>query len=153
MSIAISTTSGTTWRATPSLPRAVLVLVLAAAAVAGFVATGGDATSAAIADSGADLTRLLRAMAAIKMAMAACAAAAVAWRLGAPVSPKWFAGYALASVAMAAGPGLIWDMAHVAAGAALLHAGLLATIVLLWRDPAVGARLAVLVAARRARRA
>jgi hypothetical protein len=44
-------------------------------------------------------------------------------------------------------------MAHVATGAALLHAGLFATIVLLWRDPAVGARLASLVAARRARRA
>jgi hypothetical protein len=43
-------------------------------------------------------------------------------------------------------------MAHVAAGAVLLHAGLLATVVLLWRDPAVGQRLASLVAARRARR-
>lgn len=153
MSIAISTASGATRLATPTPTRATLLLVIAAAAVAGFVATGADATAAAVADSGADLARLLRAMATIKMAMAACAAACVVWRLGSPVAPKWFAGYALAAAAMAAGPGLIWDMAHVAAGAALLHAGLFATVVLLWRDPAVGARLASLVAARRARRA
>jgi hypothetical protein len=153
MSIAISTPSGATRLATPTPMRVALLALVAAAAVAGFVATGADTTSAAVSDSGADLTRLLRAMAAIKMAMAACAAASVLWRLGSPISAKWVAGYALACAAMAAGPGLIWDMAHVAAGAALLHAGLLATIVLLWRDPAVGARLASLVAARRARRA
>jgi hypothetical protein len=113
--------------------------------------TGGEATARAVADSGADLTRLLRAMAALKAMMAVAAGAAVLWRLGVPVGLAWFAGYAMAAAAMAAGPGLIWGMAHVAGGAVLLHAGLLATIVLLWRDPVVGDRLAALVAQRRAR--
>jgi hypothetical protein len=51
---------------------------------------------------------------------------------------------------MAAGPVLIWGMVQVGAGALLLHAGLLASLLLLWRDPVVGARLAALVAKRRA---
>jgi len=41
-------------------------------------------------------------------------------------------------------------MAQVGAGALLLHAGLLLTILLLWRDPVVAGRLAELVATRRA---
>jgi hypothetical protein len=40
-------------------------------------------------------------------------------------------------------------MVHVALGAFFLHAGLIACVVLLWRDPEVSARLAVLVATRR----
>ena len=51
---------------------------------------------------------------------------------------------------MAAGPVLIWDMVHIRLGALLLHGGLLATALLLWRDPAVGARLVALVTRRRA---
>jgi hypothetical protein len=51
---------------------------------------------------------------------------------------------------MAAGPGLIWQMAYVRTGALLLHAGLFAALILLWRDPAMGARLGAMVAARRA---
>jgi hypothetical protein len=51
---------------------------------------------------------------------------------------------------MAAGPVLIWDMAHVGIGAALLHGGLLAMVLLLWRDAAVGARLSAIIATRRA---
>ncbi len=51
---------------------------------------------------------------------------------------------------MAAGPVLIWDMAHIRSGALLLHAGLLAGGLLLWRDPVVGARLGAIVARRRA---
>ncbi|MBA3811063.1 MAG: hypothetical protein H0X27_05355, partial [Caulobacteraceae bacterium] len=42
-----------------------------------------------------------------------------------------------------------WNLTQVAAGAVLLHAGLIACILLLWRDPAVAPRLAALVAARR----
>jgi hypothetical protein len=137
----------------PAVPRGVLLLVVLAAAVAGALATGADATARAVSDSGADLMRLLRAMAAIKALIAAGAVAAVWWRLAMPATPRWFLGYAVAGAAMAAGPGLIWGMAHVAAGALLLHAGLLATVVLLWRDPAVGERLAAVLAARRARRA
>jgi hypothetical protein len=153
MATALSPASATSRPATAVPTRAAFVLIVAAAAVAGLVWTGADATARAVADSGADLTRLLRAMAAIKAAMAVAASAAVLWRFGAPVSASRFGAYALAGAAMAAGPGLIWDMAHVALGAALLHAGLIATVVLVWRDPAVGARLAALVAARRGRRA
>ncbi len=40
---------------------------------------------------------------------------------------------------MAAGPVLIWEMVHVRLGVLLLHSGLLAGGLLLWRDPAVGA--------------
>jgi hypothetical protein len=154
MSFAVSTTPSTrtAWVAAPMRARATVLFIILAAALAGALATGADTSARAVAESGADLTRLLRAMAAIKVLMAAAAAGAVVWRLAAPVSPAWLAGYALAGAAMAAGPGLIWGMAHVAAGAALLHAGLIATVVLLWRDPATGQRLAHLVAARRARR-
>jgi hypothetical protein len=40
-------------------------------------------------------------------------------------------------------------MSHVSLGALLLHGGLVAALLLLWRDPAVGMRLSVLVANRR----
>ena len=120
------------------------------AAVAGAVlATGPEAAARAVAASGADLTWLLRAMAVLK-ALAARLVAAVAWRLGAAVTLPWLAAYAAASAAMAAGTVLIWDMAHVGLGAALLHGGLLAAVLLLWRDRVVGARLSAIVAARRA---
>ena len=62
----------------------------------------------------------------------------------------WWAAYAPACAGEAAGPSLIWQMAYVSAGALILHVGLLAAVILLWRDPAVGARLAMIVAARRA---
>jgi hypothetical protein len=42
-------------------------------------------------------------------------------------------------------------MAYVGAGALTLHVGLLAGLILLWRDRAVGARLAKIVDARRAK--
>jgi hypothetical protein len=84
--------------------------------------------------AGPGLTYLLRAMALVKVAMAAGMAAA----------------YALACAGMAAGPGLIWQMTHVRMGALLLHTGLFAALILLWRDPAMGAWLSTMVAARRA---
>ncbi len=129
--------------------RALLVLVLVAAAVAGFAATGSDDASRSVAQAGEDLTRLLRAMAAIKVLMAALVSLVVVWRAGAGVSWPWFFAYAGALATMAAGPGLIWGMTHVSVGAALLHGGLLASVVLLFRDRALGARLAAVVAARR----
>jgi hypothetical protein len=42
-------------------------------------------------------------------------------------------------------------MAHVGAGALTFYVGLLGASVLLWRDPAVGARLAITVNAWRAK--
>jgi hypothetical protein len=111
---------------------------------------GTSTLSPAMALAGADLTHLLRAMALLKVAMAAGMAAAVLWRFGSPVTLAWWAAYALACAGMAAGPGLIWQMAYVRTGALLLHAGLFAALILLWRDPATAARLGTMVAARRA---
>ena len=79
------------------------------------------------------------------------AAAVAYWRLGSPVTWTRFAFYAVAVASMAAGPGLIWDMAQVKLGALFLHGGLLATVLLLWRDPAMSTRLSSVIAARRAK--
>jgi hypothetical protein len=133
---------------TPGVRRGTLLVVIGVAVAASFVAGGTDAASVAIAHDGAAFTRLIRFMAAIKALIAVGAAAAVLWRLGAAITLPWFAGYALACGAMAAGPGLIWGMAHIGLGALLLHGGLLASILLLWRDPATANRLAAMVAAR-----
>jgi hypothetical protein len=135
----------------PAVARTAFLCVLILALAGGLAATGGDAAARKIAAAGPELTRLLRAMAVLKALAATVAAAAILWRLAAPVSPARFAAYALAGVAMAAGPGLIWDMAHVAAGAVLLHTGLLASVLLLWRDPAWDRQWAALLNARRAR--
>jgi hypothetical protein len=126
-----------------------LLLVVAGAAVAGLLVTGADASSAAVAQAGPELTRLLRAMAGLKLLMGVALVAGLLWRLGGPVGPVRFAAYAAAAAAIAAGPALIWGMVHVGVGAALLHGGLLAALLLLWRDPATGARLAAVIARRR----
>ncbi len=135
---------------TASAVRALFVLLVCAAFTTGFLAIDAGAVSRAVSNAGADLTRLLRGMAVLKALMAACTSAVVLWRFGLPVRPVWFAAYALSGAAMWSGPGLIWGMAYVGTGALLLHGGLLASILLLWRDPAVGARLSTMVAARRA---
>ncbi len=132
--------------------RSLIVIVMAAAAIAGAASCSTDASAHAVLAAGADLTRLLRAMAGLKALMAAGALAAVWWRLGAAASLPWIAGYALAGAAMAAGPGLIASMVYVRSGALLLHAGLFATLVMLWRDPAMGARLNEALIRRRAYR-
>jgi hypothetical protein len=146
-STAASAGSGTL---SPAMARALLVLVTVAGVAAGLLATGTAASVSAIALAGVDLTHLLRAMALLKVAMAAGMAAAVLWRFGSPVTLGWWAAYALACAGMAGGPGLIWQMVYVRTGALLLHAGLFAALILLWRDPAIGARLGTMVAARRA---
>jgi hypothetical protein len=124
-----------------------LVVLVAALATAAFVASSPHAAG------GADpaLTRLLRAMAVIKAAMAAGVIAVVLWRLGVGVKPIVLGGYALVSVAMASGPILIRGMTHLVLGAVLLHAGLAAGALMLWRDPATTARLKALIAARSGR--
>ncbi len=73
----------------PAMARALLMLVTAASVAAGLLATGTEASASAIALAGADLTHLLRAMALLKVAMAAGMAAAVLWRLGSPVTLVW----------------------------------------------------------------
>jgi hypothetical protein len=134
----------------PSPARVGLAILVLVASAAGFVVTPHQATAGAIAQMGADWGNLLRAMAVLKSAMAAGAAAAVYWRLGSEVSPWRLAAYGASAAAMAAGPGLIWGLWHIGLGALLLHAGLAATVLLLWRDPCVSARLARMVAGHRA---
>ncbi len=133
--------------------RSLLVLAFTAAAIAGAATTLLPASAHAVADAGADLTRLLRAMAGLKALMAGAAFWAVLWRLGAPATLPWLAGYGVAAAAMAGGPGMIWSMAYIRSGALLLHAGLFATIVMLWRDPAMGRRLGEMLASRRSKAA
>jgi phosphate/sulfate permease len=129
--------------------RAVLVsFVLAGAVLAAFATPSGQAAQAAHL-AGPELTRLLRAMAGLKLLFAAVMLAAFAWRLAVPASAWRLVCYGVAGAAMAAGPVLIWDMVHIPLGALLLHGGLLAGALLFWRDPAVGARLGAMVDRRR----
>ena len=137
---------------TPRLSRSAMTLIVIGAVGLSFALTSATAESRAVADAGMDLTRLLRFMAVIKGAMAVGAAGALFWRLGSDVSPGRFAAYAACCAAMVAGPGLIWAMAHVGLGALLLHGGLIAVVVLLWRDPTMPHRLQAAVAWRRATR-
>jgi hypothetical protein len=135
----------------PATARALLALVIAASFASGLFATGREASASAIALAGADLTHMLRAMALLKALMAAGTVAAVMWRLGSPVTLAYWAAYALACAATAVGPGLIWRMAHVDAGALTFYVGLLGALILLWRDPAVGERVAMMIDAWRAK--
>lgn len=136
-------------RSTVALARALLVLATLGAAAAGILAVDAHTAARAAASAGDDLTRLMRGMAAIKGVMALGLLAATWWRLGSPTGSIRFMSYAAVNGAMAAGVALIWGMAHLGAGALLLHAGLLAACLLLWRDPAVAARLAAMISARR----
>ncbi len=87
-------------------------------------------------------------MAVIKAGMASGVIAVLFWRLGLAIGPLALSAYALVSAAMASGPVLVWGMSHLVLGAVLLHAGLLAGVLMLWRDPATTARLKALIAAR-----
>lgn len=148
MTIAFHTTSTTHSRPSrlapclsPRTARVAMTCVVIASIAGSFLATDPQAVSLASTSAGDDLTRLLRFMAALKGLLAVGAAGAVFWRLGVAITPGRFAAYAAACGAMMAGPGLIWGMAHVGLGALMLHGGLLASVVLIWRDPATVARL------------
>ncbi len=136
----------------PWVARALLMAVVALAFAGGLLATDSAHTARLIVGEGGDWANLLRAMAAIKMLAAGAASTAVLWRLGAPISATRWGAYALATAAAWVGPGLIWGLAHLLLGAALLHAGLIAMAVLVWRDPAIRTRLSETIARRRARR-
>jgi hypothetical protein len=110
----------------------------------------GDAAGTARAVAAdPELAHLLRAMAGLKAIIAVAAVGVMIWRLGSPIGPVWLTLYALSTSAMTAGPVLIWMLVHVGFGAALLHGGLLMALVLLCRDPAVGARLQAVMTDRR----
>jgi hypothetical protein len=128
-----------------------VILAVIVGGAAGILATDVASAAQAVDRAGADLTNLLRAMAAIKAAMAVGVAGAVLWRLRTPADAARLTLYAAACLSMAAGPGLIWDMRQLALGALLLHAGLGVAGVMLWRDPEVARRLSAIIAARRAR--
>jgi len=117
------------------------VLTLAALA-AGFAWTGADVAAAAATRAGADLTMILRLMVALKTTLAAVLVGAIAWRLAMPASTGWLAAYFASAAIMAAGIGPTWHIAHLIAGVSMLHVGLIASAVLLWRDPGVARKLA-----------
>ena len=129
------------WLAPRHARRAIVIAGFLAAGIAGFAATGAHEASHAVTAAGPDLVRLLRGMAAIKSLMALAATGGVLWRLASPAGPARLAAYAVACAAMASGPGLIWDMAHVGLGALLLHGGLACAVMLLWLDPATSVLL------------
>ena len=133
----------------PNIRRLLLLLLICFAVAGGVLATSSADAAQAVAHAGADLVRLLRVMALLKVGLALGAVAAVLWRFGTAVTPVWFAAYATACGAMAAGPALIWSMAYVGTGALLLHGGLAAAVLLLWRDPGVTTRLSAMITARR----
>jgi hypothetical protein len=118
-----------------------LIAAVGLAAALGYLATGQAEAHAAIAAAGTELTRLLRGMALIKALIAAVVLTAVFWRLQFPATQLRAGVYIGACAAMAAGPFLVWDMAHIIAGAVLLHAGLMTAVLLGWRDKTVAASL------------
>ena len=88
----------------------ILYAAVGTAAVAGFV--GGRLAGAETGGMEWQLVFLLRFMAAVKGAMVLGALGLAQWRLRRPASDRLAAGYALALVAMAAAPGLIWSLAR-----------------------------------------
>ncbi len=111
-------------------------LALALAVLAAFAGFAAGAAWAAPAPTGmeADLGRLLRLMAVLKVAMAAGAAWLVDWRLRAPITPRLAVGYPMSVALMAAAPGLIWHLVPVIAGALVFHAGLVLILLLAYVD-------------------
>lgn len=114
--------------------RLALIAAVVLAAALGYGATPDAASAQAVLAAGPELTRLLRLMAVIKLALAAAALGLVGWRLRFPVSPGMAWAYVAGCASMAAGPGLIWTMAHVVPGAVLLHGGLAVVLMLGWVD-------------------
>ena len=113
-----------------------LTLAFAVAGTAAFALTTGRGA----ADP--ELALLLRFMAVVKAAMAIAAAALVVWRLNGPVLPAAALGYIAAVSSMAAGAALIWRLEHVAAGAVMVHGGVVALAAVGWMDRAGWAQTA-----------
>lgn len=133
----------------PTAARVALLLVAGIFVVLGFMVTDQGAVTSAIQEAGPDLTRLTRFMMTTKLAAALCAGGVVYWRLGAPIHLLRLALYTIPIAMMAFGPGLIWNMVYIAPGAGMIVGGIIMTVLLLWRDKAVGQRLDILIKARR----
>jgi len=121
MTYLAASTNQTRWNAA-------LAATLIGGAALGLMTGGGAADP--------ELTLLLRFMAVVKAGMAVGAAALAAWRMRQPVRAAPALGYVVAVSSMAAGAGLIWQLEHVAAGAVLVHGGLVAMGALAWMDRA-----------------
>ncbi len=149
LSTTASVAASSSRAANPWLVRGGLLVVAVLAFAAGMLVADAADTARAVATD-PDLSRLLRAMAGLKALMAAAAVGVMMWRLASPIGPVRLGLYAVSTAAMTAGPALIWNLVNIGSGAALLHGGLFAAVALLWRDPAVGARLQAVIDARRA---
>ena len=77
---------------------------------------------------------LLRFMVLVKAAMVVGAVGLAHWRLRAPIGGAMACGLVAATATMALAPGLIWSLTYIILGAGCFHAGLLAYLVIAWRD-------------------
>lgn len=111
-----------------------LLALLAGGATVG-VAAGAASHPAALPEP--TLVLLLRFMAALKGLTMLAAAGLALWRLCRPAGASAVAGYGAGLALMAVAPGLVWSLAHVAAGAACFHGGLLVFAVTAARDDAL----------------
>lgn len=110
----------------------VVVFVAGGAGLLAGRAMGGDAEAFE-----PSLLLLLRFMAAMKFAGVLAAAGLVHWRLTQLIVPRFAITYLAALGIMALAPGLIFALRGIALGAALFHIGLLAFLVLAWKDDGV----------------
>ncbi|MCG6206418.1 hypothetical protein LPW26_17355 [Rhodopseudomonas sp. HC1] len=125
-----------------SAHRAVALIVAAAAMGVAVLSSWPDARDLAVQPTDAELIMLLRFMAVVKAALALAALGVSAWRLGHPASPALTLGYTLAPALMVAAPIVIWQMAHVALGAALFHGGFVVVLLALYADRGESTELA-----------
>lgn len=114
--------------------RALFAVGVVVSVGAAALATSSAGVAGVRADAGSELVMLLRFMAAIKAAMALGAIVLIGWRLGFAAPVTLALAYAVAAMAMAAAPVLIWQLAHVAIGAMLFHSGLIVLLGAAWID-------------------
>jgi hypothetical protein len=119
---------------TPARLRVALIGGAVVAATLGTILTSGDTAARAALEAGPELTRLLRMMTLLKVTLGVGALALVSLRFRFPISTPLAAGYIAAGCIMSAGPGAMWNMAHIGLGALLLHGGLAALFALAWID-------------------
>lgn len=132
----------------PTSRRAIALIAVAAAVAVALLASPPDATAVAIRQTDPELILLLRFMAVVKAALALAALGVSLWRLGHPASPVPALGYSFAPALMCAAPIVIWQMAHVAAGAALFQAGFAMLLLALYADRGQATELAKAAAPR-----
>ncbi|MGP9813194.1 hypothetical protein ACTZWT_16935 [Rhodopseudomonas sp. NSM] len=114
--------------------RAIALLAVVSAIAVALLASSPEASASAVALSDPELVMLLRFMAGVKALLALFALGVAVWRLGYPTSPALTLAYVTAPALMCAAPVVIWQMAHVAVGAALFHAGFVLLLLALYAD-------------------